>query len=103
MLKQDLTPAGKDLTTHVLHDPVQHIRSDMRLCITGDLLRCTKGMEGLQDKGLGAVPVFIPGIQLAVGEGSCTTLSKGNIAFRIQASAFPEPVHILLSLFHRDY
>ena len=94
-IEADFAPQREDPLADILHNGQQHIGTHMGLGIVEDILPGTGFDELLQDP---ADPWIVDtGVQLAVGEGTGTTLAELNIASCIQLTGFKELLHLFMA------
>ena len=72
----------------------------MRLIEVQDFRICPHFHKGTKNETISAGRIFHGRIQFSIREGSCPSLTKLNIAFRIQYTCVPEEIHLFLARFY---
>ena len=97
--KTHLSPQSDDPFPYGAHHSRQLISADMGFRLVEDLLRSARSHQFLQHLADAAVPGT--GSQLAVGEGSSSSLAELNVALRVQNPLFPKTGDRTFPILHR--
>ena len=88
------------MTTDILYNLPEKIRSDMRLLQIQNLRRCSMINKYLHHPASSSCRILDECIQLSIRKGSCSALAKLNIAVIVQLPGVPKFGHLLLTLCH---
>ena len=94
----DFPSKALDFLTYVLYHISEYIRTYMRLLPVKNIFRSSCPCKLLQN--LSYAWILDSRSQLAVAEGSGTSLSELHVAFRVKLSLFPEVLHGRRSFIH---
>ena len=98
VLEADVRPQGEKLLPQAHQGDVEIIGTHMGLGVDEDVLRGAALHQRLQNEAVAHVSGA--GIELAVRKGAGTALAELHVGAEVQRAGAPEPLHVLLALFH---